>query len=145
MSDNFQETPPIIPSTDEADYLKEEPKKTPKKTQKTTLKAFHESRGFTLCEDNEGNGYLLPSEMTPGQFGVEFDVDLGDKDITPLYNWDKEIKALFPNGMKTIADNIRKALWQNGAISKEAAKQNNVQKNLMRNAFPYRIELEKEE
>lgn len=125
----------------------EETKKTrtakPRSTTETVT-MFHEIRGYCLCTDGKGNGYMIPSELCNSQQGLDFDVDLSSDGIIALYNWKKEIESMLPDKDELIR-NVRLALWRNGAVSREAAKQNKVQQNLMRGAFPYRIEVTEEE
>jgi hypothetical protein len=91
----------------------------------------------------DGTGYLIPSGLVDEQEGNDFSIDLADKDIKLLYNWTKEIEAMLPSKAEMVA-NIRKALWTNGAHQKESLKLSVVQRNLMRGAFPYRINIEEE-
>lgn len=116
------------------------PKKSSKSSKKTRVTWFHETQGICYCVTDDGEGYQIPSEMCPTERGLTFDIDLSDESVKPLYNWDVEIAAALPE-RAVLEQNIRMALWRNGAISKEAAKANKVQQNLMRGAFPYRIEV----
>ncbi len=93
-----------------------------------------------ICIAGDGTGYQVPKEYIDSEEGPTFAIDLGDKRVKLLHNWTREIEAMLPSKNEMVA-NIRKALWLNGAHDKETIKKNEVQKNLMRGAFPYRIEL----
>jgi hypothetical protein len=122
------------------EFVEEKPKKSPPRTVKEKVTWFHEIKGFCICITESGDGYLVPSELCTVQSQLTFEIDLSNDNIQKLHGWDTEIEAILPP-RKEMIHNIRKALWRNGAISKEAAKSNKVQQNLMRGAFPYRIEV----
>lgn len=122
------------------EIISEEPKK--KRSKKTEVTWLHERQGYSLCLVGE-SGYYVPSSLCDTSKGLVFEVDLSDESVIPLYDWTQEIEDILPSRAEII-HNIRKALWVNGAVSRESAKQNTVQKNLMRGAFPYRIKLDKE-
>lgn len=120
----------------------EQPKKKTSRSKTTAVTWFFERGGYCLCAAGDV-GYAIPSELCDTSQSLTFEIDLSDESIITLYDWEQEIEAMLPtrNEMKA---NIRRALWVNGAISKESAKTNHVQKNLMRGAFPYRIEINEE-
>lgn len=145
MSDNDFQMYPSPLSEDEVQEIKEEPKKKSKPVSTTTsVTWFRETQGYCLCVDDEGNGYKIPAQHCATNSGTRFDIDLTIEGIEVLYNWEKELKAVLPD-TKTLIKNANVALWSNGAISKAAARENAVQKNLMRGAFPYRIVVEDDE
>lgn len=126
------------------EVMEEKPRRTTfTKSRGVSVTWFREMKGYCLCEAEDGTGYKVPSELCPDQTNQPFEIQTDDERIETLYNWDKEIKAMLPD-QKALIRNIRKALWHNGAISKESAQENSVQKNLMRGAFPYRITIEEE-
>lgn len=98
---------------------------------------------YLIGVSGDGTGYLIPAAQINEQEGNDFSIDLADKDIKLLYNWTKEIEAMLPSKAEMVA-NVRKALWLNGAQQKESLKLSAVQRNLMRGAFPYRINIEEE-
>lgn len=113
------------------------------KAQVTIVPGSFRERHY-ICVAGDGTGYWVPEDRIPGEGqDKSFSIDLADKEIKLLYNWTKEIEAMLPSKTEMIA-NVRKALWLNGALDKESLKLSAVQRNLMRGAFPYRLETEEE-
>jgi len=123
--------------------LKSKPKKADTNKVVVTLILGSLRDGHFIGVSGDGTGYLIPAAIVDAQESNDFSIDLADKEIKLLYNWMREIEAMLPPKAEMVA-NVRKALWLNGAHQKESLKKNEVQRNLMRGAFPYRINIEEE-
>ena len=134
LEEEFEEI--LSEKTEEAKPIVERPKTSLSKGLVLRKTAMRVADG-SVYEAN-GDHYHVPEHVGTT---TELVLDPDDKRIVLLYNWEDEINKALPT-LNQIRDNVRKALWRNGALTKEHARETHVRRNLMRGAFPYTVEVD---